>query len=99
MGTIPIVERGWGFDRLFSVLPVLAVDHFENVTASLLEAIYPLYVLHARDFLWEALTHDFWMNMIKTGDERSALATLPFPRLPAMVRPGRCPDGAEFVKI
>lgn len=101
VGTIPIVERGFGFDRLFTRLPVLMVNHFDELSLGFLQAIYPFYLKHAEDFLWEAHTHKFWVRMMKTATARDAAKEFPFPALPPFVRPSEtpCPPGTHFGQV
>jgi len=101
VGTIPIVERGFGFDRLFTRLPVLMVNSYDELSLGFLQAIYPFYVKHAGDFLWEAHTHKFWVQMMKTATARDAAKEFPFPALPPFVRPSEtpCRPGTHFGQV
>ena len=63
MGTIPVLEtygRQDGFYRTFDDLPVLWVDHYDNVTPSLLEEAYPRILRGARNYKFEKLTNWWW---------------------------------------
>lgn len=67
MGTIPIMEtyyRRDGWYRTYDKLPVLWVDHFDNVTPALLEDQYPRILLKARDYEFERLTQQYWIGLI-----------------------------------
>ena len=67
MGTIPIMEKYYrrdGWYRTYDKLPVLWVDHFDNVTPTLLEEQYPQILSRAREYELERLTHQWWIDMI-----------------------------------
>lgn len=67
MGTIPIMERYYrrdGWYRTYEKLPALFVDHFDNVTPAALEEQYPRIVLRAREYEFERLTQQWWIDLI-----------------------------------
>jgi hypothetical protein len=67
LGTIPIMERYYrrdGWYRTYEKLPALFVDHFDNVTPALLEEQYPRIVLRAREYEFERLTQQWWIDLI-----------------------------------
>lgn len=69
MGTIPVLEtygRQDGFYRTFDDLPVLWVDHYDNVTPSLLEEAYPRILRGARSYKFEKLTNWWWVDLINS---------------------------------
>ena len=69
IGTIPILEtyyREDGFYRTFDYLPVLWVEHFDNVTPSLLEEAYPKILSKAQEYKFEKLTNQWWVNLINS---------------------------------
>lgn len=68
MGTIPVMEklgRRDGWYRTYDKLPVLWVDHFDNVTPALLEEQYPRIISKAREYEFERLTQQWWLDLIK----------------------------------
>ncbi|ACI64965.1 predicted protein [Thalassiosira pseudonana CCMP1335] len=67
MGAIPVLEtyyRNDGFYRIFDDLPVLWVDHYDNVTPALLEEEYPKIIAKARSYNFEKLTIGWWYELI-----------------------------------
>ena len=69
MGAIPVLEtygRRDGFYRTFDDLPVLWVDHYDNVTPSLLEEAYPRILRGARSYKFEKLTNWWWADHINS---------------------------------
>jgi hypothetical protein len=69
MGTIPVLEtyyRKDGLYRSFDDLPVLWVDHYDNVTPSLLEASYPQILAKAKEYNFAKLTNQWWVDFINS---------------------------------
>ena len=70
LGAIPVFETLNPQDRLFRAiehLPVLWVDHFDNVTPSLLEREYPRIIFKkAREYRFEKLTLQYWINLVNS---------------------------------
>ena len=69
LGAIPILEtyyRRDGFYRAFADLPVLWVDHFDNVTPEMLEREYPRILLGAKEYVFEKLTNQWWIDLINS---------------------------------
>jgi hypothetical protein len=69
LGTIPVLEtyyRTDGFYRVFDDLPVLWVDHFDNVTPSLLETSYPKILARAKEYNFAKLTKLWWVDFINS---------------------------------
>lgn len=80
LGTIPVLERYYrkdGFHRTFDFLPVLWVDHFDNVTPALLTAEYPRIVSRAREYRFEKLTNWWWVDLINSYRERPGRLNIP----------------------
>ena len=78
MGCIPVLEtyyRRDGLYRTYDDLPVLWVDHYDNVTPSLLEREYPRILSRAREYKFEKLTTQWWVDLINRHrtSERSGL--------------------------
>jgi hypothetical protein len=70
LGTIPVLEtyyRSDGFYRVFDDLPVLWVDHFDNVTPSLLETSYPKILARANEYNFSKLTKHWWVDFINSS--------------------------------
>jgi hypothetical protein len=69
LGAIPILEtfyRQDGFYRTFEGLPVLWVDHYDNVTPALLEDAYPKILLKAKEYNFAKLTNHWWVDFINS---------------------------------
>eukprot|EP00985_Skeletonema_marinoi_P008275 scaffold3705_cov159-Skeletonema_marinoi.AAC.1 len=69
MGSIPVLEtyyRKDGFYRVFDDLPVLWVDHFDNVTPALLESSYPKILARAEEYNFAKLTKHWWVDYINS---------------------------------
>ena len=69
LGAIPVFEtlnRQDGLFRAYEHLPVLWVDHFDNVTPSLLQREYPRIISNARDYRFEKLTLQYWINLVNS---------------------------------
>ena len=69
LGTIPILEtyyRRDGFYRVFDDLPVLWVDHYDNVTPEVLEREYPRILSGAREYVFEKLTNQWRIDLINS---------------------------------
>lgn len=69
LGAIPVFEtlnRQDGLFRAYEHLPVLWVDHFDNVTPSLLEREYPRIISKARDYRFEKLTLQYWIDLVNS---------------------------------
>ena len=62
MGSIPIVQSG-PLDSLYSDLPVLIVDSWEEVTTQLLSSLYPVYLTRVYNF--KKLLAPYWLNKIE----------------------------------
>ena len=69
LGCIPILERYYrqdGLYRTYDDLPVLWVDHYDNVTPSLLEREYPTILSKAKEYNFEKLTTQWWIDLINS---------------------------------
>ena len=69
LGCIPILEtyyRRDGLYRTYDDLPVLWVDHYDNVTPSLLEREYPVILSKAKEYNFEKLTNQWWIDLINS---------------------------------
>lgn len=64
LGTIPVIERGIGFDRTLWRLPALIVDDFADVTPSLLRQAYVEAVYRAPDFEYFRLKQSYWADLL-----------------------------------
>ena len=69
LGAIPIIEtynRKDGLYKTFDDLPVLWVEHFDNVTPALLEEAYPKILSKAREYDFAKLTKHWWAHFINS---------------------------------
>ena len=66
MGTMPIIERGIGFDRTVHRLPVLVVDDFADLTLLMIQQAYveALYRALRGDWQYERLSPSWWEGLI-----------------------------------
>jgi len=64
MGSVGVVERGVGFDRMFWRLPVLLVDDFYDITPDLLRSAYIEAIYRVDDFEYERLKQSYWYSVI-----------------------------------
>jgi hypothetical protein len=64
LGTIPVIERGIGFDRTLWRLPALVVDDFADVSTDLLRQAYVEAVYRAKDFEYFRLKQSYWANLL-----------------------------------
>jgi hypothetical protein len=65
LGSIPIVESNKGFDRTYSLLPVMVVSNYSIITPQLLENAYPCFVKNIEKFHYELLSESYWTNLIR----------------------------------
>ena len=69
MGAIPVLEtyyRKDGLYRTYDDLPVLWVDHYDNVTPTLLENSYLTILTKAKDYNFAKLTNQWWFDLINS---------------------------------
>lgn len=64
LGTIPVIERGIGFDRTLWRLPALIVDDFADITPELLRQAYVEAVYRAGDFEYFRLKQSYWIDLL-----------------------------------
>lgn len=67
LGSIPVVEAsptGPGWERSFSLLPVLVVNDFLSLTKTDFEAAYQCFLLHKDQWRYDLLTQQHWDEMI-----------------------------------
>lgn len=67
LGSIPIVESNSGFDRTYSMLPVLVVKNFSYVTPQLLNKAYPCFEKYIHSFQFSQLHLEYWFQLIQTA--------------------------------
>lgn len=80
LGAVVVTERGAGFDRTFSRLPVLLLDDFSHITSDLLRTAYVEALYHVNTFQFEKLTQSFWIYALRTlsrlgNDHRASMGT------------------------
>ena len=61
LGAIPVFETLNRQDGLFR-----AYEHFDNVKPSLLQREYPRIISKARDYRFEKLTLQYWINLVNS---------------------------------
>jgi hypothetical protein len=66
LGSVVVTERGAGFDRTFSRLPVLLLDDFSHISSELLRSAYVEAIYHVNRFQFEKLTQSFWFYALRT---------------------------------
>jgi hypothetical protein len=69
LGAIPILEtyyREDGMFRAYHDLPVLWVDHYDNVTPELLMREYPWILSGAKEYTFEKLTNQWWIDLVNS---------------------------------
>jgi hypothetical protein len=64
LGTIPVIERGIGFDRSLWRLPALIVDDFADVSTELLQQAYVDALYHAHEFEFQRLRQSYWEELL-----------------------------------
>lgn len=64
LGSIPIFERGVGYERTFWKLPVLLVDDYSEVNEDLLRQAYVEAMYRASEFEYFRLRQSFWTDII-----------------------------------
>jgi hypothetical protein len=64
LGTIPVIERGIGFDRSLWRLPALIVDDFADVSTDLLRQAYVDALYHADEFEFHRLRQSYWEELL-----------------------------------
>jgi hypothetical protein len=64
LGSIPVVESNKGFDRTYSMLPVLVVPNFDVLTPELLNEVYPCFIKNAHRFRYDFLLEKYWLDLV-----------------------------------
>jgi hypothetical protein len=81
LGTMPIIEKGVGFDRLMYKLPVLLVEDFADVTPNMVRQAYIECLYRADEWEYRRISQKFWVRLLyrvsETGD--SSIMTKLFP--------------------
>ena len=67
LGSIPIVESNKGFDRTYSMLPVLIVPNFDMVTPDLLNEAYPCFMQYVNHFKYEVVLEKYWIDLVEAA--------------------------------
>jgi hypothetical protein len=72
LGTMPILEKGVGFDRLLHKLPALLVEDFAEVTPEIVRQAYIECLYRVDEWEYKRLTQRFWVRLLykvsETGD-------------------------------
>lgn len=72
LGTMPILEKGVGFDRLLHKLPALLVEDFADLTPKMIRQAYIESIYRADEWEYKRLTQRFWVRLLykvsETGD-------------------------------
>mmetsp|Transcript_25754 Transcript_25754/g.54721 ORF Transcript_25754/g.54721 Transcript_25754/m.54721 type:complete len:685 (+) Transcript_25754:69-2123(+) len=77
LGAIPILEKYYredGFFKVYDNLPVLWVDHYDEVTPALLEEAYPKIMSKYHEYKFEKLTKQWWIDRINAHRPSSKLS-------------------------
>ena len=64
LGSMPVQERGMGFDRTVYRLPVLLVDDYADLTSDMIRSAYVEALYRADDWEYERLTKQWWERLI-----------------------------------
>jgi hypothetical protein len=64
LGTIPIVEKSVGFDRMLYRLPALLVEDFSMITTEMLRNAYIEAVYQKDSFEYNRLTQSYWSELV-----------------------------------
>ena len=75
-GSMPIVERGVGFDRVLYKLPALIVDDFADLTPDLIKHAYVEAMYRADQWDYKRMTTRWWERLIYKVSETGSIATL-----------------------
>ena len=59
-------NRQDGMHHLFDQLPVLWVDHYDNVTPALLRESYPKILANAQEYNLAKLTNQWWADCVNS---------------------------------
>ena len=75
-GSMPIIERGVGFDRVLYRLPALLVDDFADVTPDLVKQAYVEALYHVDQWDYKRMTTRWWERLLYKVSETGNIATL-----------------------
>ena len=64
LGTMPIIEKGVGFDRLLYKLPVLLVEDFADVTPKMVRQAYVECLYRAEEWEYRRISQKFWVRLL-----------------------------------
>lgn len=64
LGSLPVLERGFGFERTLWKLPVLFVDDYADVTADLIRLAYVEALYRVDEWEYERLTRKHWQDVL-----------------------------------
>lgn len=64
LGSMPVVEHGFGFERTLWKLPVLFVDDYADLTADIIRSAYVEAIYRADEWEYERLTTKHWYDVL-----------------------------------
>jgi hypothetical protein len=64
LGSIPVVERGFGFERTLWKLPALFVDDYADLTADMIRLAYVEAIYRADEWEYNRLTRKYWQDLV-----------------------------------
>lgn len=64
MGSIAVIEKGVGMDRMLWRLPALLVEDFDSITPKMLREAYVEAMYRADEFEYHRLTQEFWYGFL-----------------------------------
>lgn len=64
LGSIPVIERGFGFERTLWKLPALFVDDYADLTVDIIKVAYIEALYRADEWEYERLTMRHWEDII-----------------------------------
>lgn len=64
LGSVPVVERGFGFERTLWKLPALFVDDYADLTADMIRLAYVEAIYRADEWEYDRLTRKHWQDLI-----------------------------------
>jgi len=63
-GSMPVIERGVGFDRSLYKLPALLVDDFAELTPFIIRQAYVEAIYRADSWEYKRITTNWWQSLI-----------------------------------
>ena len=75
-GSMPVLERGVGFDRSLYKLPALLVDDFADLTPSLVKQAYVEALYRADDWDYKRMTTRWWERLLYKVSETGSISHL-----------------------